>query len=439
MTRRNCSKMALVRAAMVTFSLISPFGTVAGAKEQVKLFAPRLIVNGQVVSNYEFNQRVKFLQVLRIHGDIEKEAIKALTTDKLSAQEANRLGITITPEEIEEGMREFASQANLDVPAFIKILEKEGVEPETFRDFVSSGLLWRVVVRQKFGDSVRISDVQIDRALAEAERKSDVKLLLSELVVPVPQDVDPADVLPKVKDIKANIRTKNDFASAARKYSSAPTAERGGKLEWLQLSNLPSAVSEQLVGLGLGEVSEPVITPQAVMLFQLDGIKDSETTQPMDVKVKYAQFTLNSDQDGLALVASLDECDDLYPITRGLPADRLKISEELSMSAVPQDIGLVLAKLDPGEAVVRGQNGYKEILMLCTKNGIQPAPAEAVPVEGETAATPTHEQAAKKKGDLVKSDPTREAMREQLGNRQLAAQADAYMEELRSEAIIETP
>nr|WP_277818373.1 peptidylprolyl isomerase [Gemmobacter straminiformis] len=350
-------------------------------------------------------------------------------------------------------MAEFAGRANLDVPAFVKAISDEGVEPETFRDFVTAGLLWREVVRKKFGGTVRISEVQIDRALAEAARKPDVRLLLSELVVPVPEGADAADVLAEVRDIKANLGAEGGFAAAARKYSAAPTADRGGRLDWLELSKLPPAIGNQLLGLAQGEVSDPVVVPQAVVLFQLNGLSDLETPQPTEVLVSYARFALAADQDPAEILSRVDGCDDLYPLARDLPADRLTVTEEMPMAQVPLDIGLALAKLDPDEAVVRPQSGYNELLMLCLRNGIVAEPEATAAPEAADAAKPTPEPqkpaategtekpAAEStvSGEFEKPDPQREAVRGQLGNRQISALADAYMEELRSEAIIETP
>lgn len=451
MTERTGLKQALLLGATVAFGLTALPALPLRAADG--LFAPKVVINGQVVTNYEFEQRVKFLSVLRVPGDPEKEALKGLTTDRLSQQEAKRQEIKLTKEQIDQGMSEFAGRANLDVPAFVKAIGDEGVDEATFRDFVTAGLLWREVVRKKFGGTVRISEIQIDRALAEAARKPDVKLLLSELVLPVPQGTDPADVLADVRDIKANIGSEGGFANAARKYSAAPTAEKGGRLDWLELSKLPPAIGGQLLSLAPGEVSDPIVVPQAVVLFQLNGLSDLETPQPAEVRVSYARFTLSPDQEPSEILSQADGCGDLYPLARDLPADRLAVTDETPMAAVPQDIGLELAKLDPGESVVRGQAGAREILMLCLRNGIEeqpeasPAPADEAAQKAETEAAKaeaTKEAVAKAddeevSGDFVKPDPQRENVRGQLGNRQLAAQAEAYMEELRSEAIIETP
>ena len=119
---------------------------------------------------------------------------------------------------------------------------------------------------------------------------------------------------------------------------------------------------------------------------------------------------------------------------RKLPADQLRVSKQM-MGEVPQDIGLELAKLDPGESVIRARGGYNEMLMLCLRTGVAEvdpnAPAPEAAPEAEATAT-GEEGAAPAETPLV----DRETIRTELGNQQLTALADAFMEELRSEAII---
>lgn len=427
-----------LKGALLGVSLLCLTPASVALAQEGGLFAPRMVINGQTITNFEVEQRMLFLRALRAPGDPEKEALNGLVKDRLGAQAAKDMEITLTAEEVDQGMAEFASRANLDTEQFVAALAEEGVAPETFRDFVANGLLWRNVVRTKFGTSVRISESQIDRALAENARTPAVQFLLSELILPI-QDAEVADVLERAREIKANAGTEQSFAAAAREFSAAPSAERGGRLDWIPIANLPPAISAQVLKLAPGEVSDPIVVPEAVVLFQLNGLTDAESAQPARVEVEYIQFALPVGTDPATIRAQTDGCGDLYPLARSLPADQLRVSKQM-MGEVPQDIGLELAKLDPGESVIRARGGYNEMLMLCLRTGVPEvdpnapapeaaaeAPAEA-PAEGEDGAAPAETP-------LV----DREAIRSELGNQQLAALADAYMEELRSEAIIKEP
>lgn len=415
-----------LRAALVGVSIVALCSGHAMAQEGSP-FAPRMVINGQAITNFEMEQRMLFIRALRAPGDPEKEALKALLNDRLGAQAAKDMGISVTAEQVRAGMTEFAARANLTPEQFTEALAAEGVAPETFRDFVANGLLWREVVRTKFGASVRISEAQIDRALAENAKTPQVRVLLSELVIPAEgEDITP--VLDQARAIKDGSGSEAGFASAARQFSAAPSAGRGGRLDWMPITNLPPAIIGQVLTLSPGEISDPIVVPQAVVLFQLNGISDVESAMPAQVEVEYAQFALPASVDPASIRQQADGCGDLYPLARGLPADQLRVTTQM-MGQVPQDIGLELAKLDPGESVLRSRGGYSELLMLCQRTGIpEPDPQAAqMPVTAEDAA-------AEGEGNPAID---REAVRTQLGNQQLTALADAYLEELRSEAIIE--
>ena len=417
---------ATLRMGAIGLMLWTGAAVLPAMAQDGSLFAPRMVINGQVVTNFEVEQRALFLRALRAPGDPEKEALKALMRDRLAAQAAEDAGISVTAEQVTQGLEEFASRANLTAEQFTAALADEGVAPETFRDFVSNGILWREVVRSKFGAQIRISEAQIDRALAENAKTPQVRVLLSELILPVQgQDVTP--VLDQARSIRAE-SSGAAFASAARQFSAAPSAERGGRLDWLEVTNLPPAIASQVLTLSPGEVSDPIVVPQAVVLFQLNGISDVASAMPAQVEVEYAQFALPPNLDPATVQAQVDGCGDLYPLARGLPPEQLRVTRQM-MGAVPQDIGLELAKLDVGEAVLRQRAGYTELLMLCLRAGIpeaDPAAQAAVPVTAD-------------EGEAAQDTPLvdREAVRNRLGNAQLTAMAEAYMEELRSEAIIE--
>ena len=435
MTERPLMKPAVALRATLFGLSVSVLGLGAGdgmVLAQEGLFAPRMIINGQTVTNYEMEQRMMFLRALRAPGDLEKEALKALQRDRLAAQAAKDMKMSVTAEQVTAGMTEFAGRANLSVEEFTKALADEGVAPETFRDFVANGVLWREVVRAKFGQQVKISDTQVDRALAENAKTPQVKVLLSELILPVQGD-EVADVVQQAREIAAGVGSEQGFASAARQYSAAPSANNGGRLDWLPITNLPPAIVEQVLTLSPGEISDPIVAPQAVVLFQLNGISDVESQMPARVEVEYARFALPPSVDPAEIRAQADDCGDLYPLARKLPPEALQVATQ-DMGAVPQDIGLELAKLDPGESVLRVNGTARELLMLCLRTGIpepDPAAEAAIPVtteegeaEGEAEAQPAVD---------------REAVRNRLGNQQLNALAEAFMEELRSEAIIEEP
>jgi peptidyl-prolyl cis-trans isomerase SurA len=373
------------------------------------LFAPRLYVNDRVITNYEVEQRALFLRVLRAPGNPEEEALKALTEDRLRQTEAERLGLKLTEEELNTGLTEFASRANLSVEQFVAELGKAGIAPETFRDFVSAGLLWRQVVRARFLGQVPISENDIDRALEASARPRALQVLASELVIPAPEGQEEA-AMAKAQELSDSLSGEGAFAAAARQYSAAPTAGSGGRLDWVPLANLPAAIGQKILALDAGEVSDPIAVPGAVVLFLLRDVAMDTKAEPISVSVEWAEFLVPDDAAAIAeILANSDECNDLYGQAKGLPEDRLTVTKA-GLEEVPGDVALELSRLDPGEAstdLTRG--GFRRLLMLCGRE------------------------------QVVDPVPTRDQIREQVINQKLEGMAEGYLEELRSAAIIREP
>lgn len=406
--------MRLKSLALAGFLCSVPALWGAGAMaQQGSPFAPVMKVNESVITQFELDQRMRFLTLLRIPGDPVENAMKALINDRLAAFEARRAGLKLTAEQVGSGMSEFATRANLSAEEFIAALKEGGVEAETFRDFVANGLLWRELVRAKYGPLVNVTETEVDRAIANGTKRTAFQLLLSEIVIPI--EGEPDEELALANKLRKEITSEGAFVSAAHRYSASPTAGRGGRLDWMPAANLPGQLTQLVIGLGPGQVSQPVITPEAVALFQLRDIAEDQTSEPPIVAVEYAQFLLPNTDTVMAEVEALsnkvDTCKDLWEYAKDLPEDRLTV-ETKPLKDVPQDIALELAPLDPGEhsaALTRG--GNRVFLMLC---GREPVSAEGGSVD-------------------------RAAVRNQLQSDELAAQAEVWLEELRSEAIIVQP
>lgn len=394
-----------MRATLLALSVTAaPLLGGTSALAQDGSFAPRMYVNGSVISNFEVQQRTLFLKLLRAPGDVEEEAIKGLIDDRLRSAVAKRQGLSLTAEAVIGGMNEFASRANLTGEQFIEALGQAGVAPETFRDFVSAGLIWRDVVRAKYAGSVTISEAEIDRAIARSKQATKARLLLSEIVIPG------ADGLAIEEKLKREKATATAFSAAAKRYSKAPSAEAGGALEWLPLENLPSDVRAAVIGLEKGQISDPVRVPGGLAVFLLRDIAQDPTEELAPIEVKYAQFLVPNDgTSAAALRAKVDVCDDLYAVAKGLPEDRLTV-ETLPIGQISGAVGTELAKLDPGEsstAIVRGQ--WQVFLMLCSRTPVQELPAQ------------------------------RDDIRTQLINARLGGLAERYLSELKADAIIREP
>jgi len=334
--------MSRVGAVVCALGLMG-LGSMAAAQN---LFAPVARVNDSVVTEFEVQQRQRFLQVLNAPGTGRDTIITTLIEDRLKEEAVRTNGLSLDPEDIETGMTEFAARANLSAEEFITALGRAGISRETFRDFIVANIGWRNLVRARYGSRVQISQAEVDRAMAEGSDSSGIRVLVSEIIIPAPPQ-NAARVAALADEI-AQSTTAAQFSSYARRYSATASRGAGGRLPWRPLEQLPPPLQQILLGLAPGEVSDPLPITNAVALFQLRGIE--ETGKPKQTF-------------------------DLYAVAQGQPESVLDRGAK-KPSEIPTDIALELAKLDPGEsstALTRANGQTLVFLMLCKRTASQNA------------------------------------------------------------------
>lgn len=375
-------------------------------------FSPAYLVNDKVITNFEIEQRRTFLALLRAPGDPDKLAREQLIEERLKMGAAEQAGTLPADDAVAAGMAEFAGRVNMDTEQFLRAIDAGGVTPESFREFVRSGIAWRDVVRARFAGKVQVSDRDVDRAIQSASGGSSVRVLLSEIIMAAPP-AEAAAVQARAGEL-AQITTEAEFASAAGRFSAAGTRGRGGRLDWMPITNLPPALRPIILGLAPGQVTQPIPLEGAVALFQLRAIEETGITEPEYSAIEYAAYYIPGGRSPAALqeaarvAASIDTCDDLYGIAKGKPAEVLERGAK-PVAEIPRDVALELAKLDRHEistTLTRADGQTLVLLMLCGR-------------------TP-----------VVAADAVREDILAQLQDRRLQGFADSYLEELRADARI---
>lgn len=449
-------------------------------------FATVITVNGLGISNYEIEQRMRFMRVLGQSGDLRKQAEQSLIEDRLRMWQAKRDGITISNDDVKQGMDEFASRGNLSSDQLVAALSHSGVDEQTFRDFVRAGMIWRYVVRAHFGQQVKISDAQVDRAMAvEAERGRGTRVLLSEIIIPAPpgQEATAQAIARKI----AALHGEAAFSDAARQVSASGSRDAGGRLAWLPLDNLPPPLRPMILALKPGQPSAPVDLNGAIGIFMLRGMDGNGAASTLPQTIGYATVALGAAGEKEAarlakkIATDVRTCDDLYTVTRDNPALLTRVAA-VSQTQIPQDIAVELSHMDAGQTALLGQGEGQRLLMLCSRTAAQdaadgtdgtagqaaqkpatqpdgaetaaakgqdssPKPAEAPkpasPLSFENPAVDAAMAANTPKGTMPEYDTgsgrnsaARNAVRDRLMSQQLAVRADRFLADLKADAVI---
>lgn len=422
-------------------------------------FSPVITVNGRAITGYELGQRLAFLDLLRVPGDHVVEAERGLIEDRLRMEAAERAGVSVSQEQLTAGMSEFAARANLELPQFLEAIGQGGIAPETYRDFVEAGLLWREVVRARFGPRIVVTDADIARAMSvEQGRGAGPRIKVSEIFLPTSPTTF-ADQRDLAEELAKTMASGGAFAEAARKHSAAPSRDAGGDIGWIPVTNLPAQMRPFVMGMQPGQVSPPVQIGNALVLVRLQAKDEGGPVSDANLMLDYTQYlipgagTAEAQSEAQRVRDDAQTCGELHALARRLPAERLVLTTQ-PLAQVPGDLAPVLAGLDENETAVLTRGGTTVVVMLCDRNAVTAslapaltvpvraaAPAGAAPVDGTVAVAETTGDAPPRIDAALTlgRGPSTETLRAELTDQRLNALAISYLAELRASAVINRP
>ncbi|MEM8631152.1 MAG: peptidylprolyl isomerase [Pseudomonadota bacterium] len=400
---------AVFSTALALLGVFAGFATDTVAVAQTQ-FSTVVRVNDRAITAYELSQRQLLLDTLGAPGNTAEQAFEGLIDDRLRLEAAEEFDVVVTEDEILAAMDEYAARSNLALDDFLIALGESGVDTETLYDFVRAGLLWREVIGGRFAGRVNISEEEIDRAITQATQRGGVRVLLSEIVLPLAPGIEDEN-LALAQEFSSTLGGQAEFEQTARRFSAAESRTNGGQIDWVSLSDLPPQVSSMLLGMSPGEISQPIPTQGAVILFLLRSIAEEPSRGAGTATVDFLSIQLPADIAPARvgrLQAQADSCDHALGLTSDIPENRIQ-RQSVSPSEIANDVAIALAQLDPGEssAIVPRQGGQEVLfLMVC----------------GRVAET--------------SEDLPRETVRNRLRQGQLQSYAESYLAQLRADAII---
>jgi len=356
--------MALHRSLIFSLIFLCLYAFSESKAQADFLLAAKIQVNNSVITQFELDQRAKFLGVLKFADNHSELAQTQLIEERLKQSEAQKLNISASDVEIEDALTRFASRANLTVKEFNKELKRIEIYPDTFRSYVETEVIWQKLVNKKFGAQSSVSNLQLQRAKSISKFEDTIQVLLTEIIIPF--STDDRSEKENLANLLKQIRSKEEFSNAAQKYSKAPTATVGGRVKWQNFDRLPGIIKPLILGLSPGQVTEPIMLTKAIALFQLRDIREIKTDRTQLELLDFVK--VKSDLKYLLFVQdNFHNCSDLEAII-GDQTEVTLTRKKLLSDEIPNTLVPVLDNLDQNESEIIVADGKSQLVIMCERN-----------------------------------------------------------------------
>jgi peptidyl-prolyl cis-trans isomerase SurA len=226
------------------------------------------VVNEDVISAYELNQRVLMVMVTGRIPDTEEnrrrlstQILRNMIDEQLQLQEAKRLNIRISDEEIDKVLVQLNKQNDLPAGSLEKILARANVDINVLRAKLRADESWGKVIRNQLRQQVFISDEEVEEELNRIKAVKDLpRHRVAEIFLPVDNPDNQRQVLELANRLIQQTRNGANFSALAREFSQSASAAVGGDLGWVTKGQLDPIIDQTIARMNKGEVAGPIQT-----------------------------------------------------------------------------------------------------------------------------------------------------------------------------------
>lgn len=265
-------------------TLLAAIGVLGHGPARAQELSIKVLVNDDPISDYDIDQRERFLAVTtqaKPGPELKKKATDLLIDERLQIQEGRKLGVTPDEDDVTKILSDMAGKNNLDVDGLSTALGRAGVNVKTLKDRVRAQLVWQDVVRRKFRREVTIGEVDVDKALSESGEQQ-------------PEGSDQTSL--QLRQIKFEVSSGDQRAVAARlaeaeglraRFSSCATVtELANSVQGASVKSLsdqaPASLAQParllVMNAKVGQMTPPTLSPSGIELYAVCGKKAISAT-----------------------------------------------------------------------------------------------------------------------------------------------------------------
>jgi peptidyl-prolyl cis-trans isomerase SurA len=231
------------------------------------------VVNDDLITLSELKERAA---LLNSNPDApkqdEKSILDQMIEQRLLEQEAKKLGISVTENEVDAALEGVKKNFNLTDEQMIEVLKKQNLTPEVFREQWRIQLLANKLVASQLKGQIAVTEDEIKKEYEESYGKVEFQdeTKIAHILIPVtsPEEEDKAKEL--ALEVAERAKSGEDFGELAKEYSKdESSAQNRGELGYFKKGDLVEPLEEAVRGASVGEIVGPVRSPSGYHVIKI--------------------------------------------------------------------------------------------------------------------------------------------------------------------------
>ncbi len=336
MINQNTMKKAVI--SLLTSCLL--LGNVPVTAEVLGKIAA--VVEDDVILEQELNQEVSTIEQ-RIQASktqmppesvLRKQVLEKMIIDRLQRQLAEKAGITVTEEMLNNSAADIAQRNNMTLEQFRAELEHQGMTYKGFLDNMRNEIIINQLRSREIGGRIKVTDREVDHYLETQGKVGEeaAQYHLGHILIAVKEAASASEIQKaqsKADNLVKKLRAGQDFSQAAMSESEDDNALKGGDLGWRTVNDIPTLFADKVSQMRAGEVADAVRSPSGFHIIKMLEIKGFDNHIITKTKVRHILIKTNElvdDEEAkkrlLALKARIADGDDFASLARAHSDDK---------------------------------------------------------------------------------------------------------------------
>jgi len=198
-----------------------------------------------------------------------------------------------------------AEKANADIETLKIKFSQNGINFSDVIENIKTELKWNSLIYQLYNKRLNINLDEVEEQLKNLSDKKNVnEYLISEIIIkPVSKDELNLEIS------KINDEIKNyGFEKVAMEKSISDSSINGGDLGWISENLISDEFRSKIINTKIGEISDPVLLPEGIVLFK---VRDKKTSEKVVNLEDARRQIINSEKKKILNMYSLSHYDTL--------------------------------------------------------------------------------------------------------------------------------
>ena len=337
-----------------------------------------VIVNDEVISRYDVNQRVRLILVTsgippteENLKRIETQSVKALINERIQLQEASKLEVPESQEEIQLMLDRIARGNQTTSEGIIENITSQGVKVDTLISQIKSELLWNKIVRGRFGSYINISDDEINIVYNRTiESINKIQYDISEIFIGFEDEKEEKESKELADKLVEQLKNDIAFEPVAQQFSQAPSSGQGGRIGWVSEGQLDQEIITGIENLLSSSISKPIKTVNGYYIIKVNGRSEEGGKNPMKNQYNLTSVTFSKEDKDSAndFSENFVSCKRLESLLENYNEKEINVIGDRLLQELPTELHDELLKKDAGDTLSpRLSEETIDIILICDR------------------------------------------------------------------------